>query len=66
MSAVKAVPQTIIALCERIDIAAFIDVYIKHLRNQGMEIPKMGLSENVVSIMDYLTQRIANIKTQLS
>ena len=33
---------------------------------EGMEMPKMGLSENVVSIMDYLTQRIANIKTQLS
>ena len=43
MSAVKAVPQTIIALCERIDIAAFVDVYIKYLRTQGMEIPKVRI-----------------------
>ena len=43
MSAVKAVPQTIIALCERIDIAAFLDVYIKHLRTQGVEIPKVRI-----------------------
>ena len=43
MTAQKAVPQTIIALCERIDIAAFVDVYIKYLRNQGMEIPKVRI-----------------------
>ena len=43
MSAVKAVPQTIIALCERIDIAAFVDVYIKYLRTQGIEIPKVRI-----------------------
>ena len=43
MSAVKAVPQTIIALCERIDIAAFVDVYIKYLRTQDMEIPKVRI-----------------------
>ena len=43
MSAVKAVPQTIIALCERIDIAAFVDVYIKYLRTQGVKIPKVRI-----------------------
>jgi hypothetical protein len=43
MSALKAVPQTIIVLCERIDIAAFLDVYIKHLRTQGLEIPKVRI-----------------------
>ena len=43
MSAVKAVPQTIIALCERIDIASFVNVYIKHLRTQGLEIPKVRI-----------------------
>ena len=43
MSALKAVPQTIIALCERIDIAAFVDVYIKYLRTQGIELPKVRI-----------------------
>ena len=31
-----AVQDEIIALCERIDIAIFIDVYAKYLRNQGL------------------------------
>ena len=43
MSAVKAVPQTIIALCERIDVVAFVDVYIKYLRTQGVKIPKVRI-----------------------
>ena len=43
MTVQKAVPQTIIALCERIDIAAFVDVYIKYLRTQGVEIPKVRI-----------------------
>ena len=43
MIASKAVPQAIIALCERIDIAAFVDVYIKYLRTQGMAIPKVRI-----------------------
>ena len=43
MIASKAVPQTIIAVCERIDIAAFVDVYIKYLRTQGMEMPKVRI-----------------------
>ena len=43
MTATNAVPQTIIALCERIDIAAFVDVYIKYLRTQGVKIPKVRI-----------------------
>ena len=43
MTAPKAVHQTIIALCERIDIAAFVDVYIKYLRTQGVGIPKVRI-----------------------
>ena len=64
----KAVPQTIIALCERIDIAAFVDVYIKYLRTQGMEIPKVRIVnlqelENLPQYLDDLEQFVepANI-----
>ncbi|MBR5790971.1 MAG: hypothetical protein IKY40_04475, partial [Phascolarctobacterium sp.] len=61
MIASKAVPQTIIALCERIDIAAFVDVYIKYLRTQGMEIPKVRIVnlqelENLPQYLDDLEQ----------
>ena len=68
MIASKAVPQTIIALCERIDIAAFIDVYIKYLRTQGVEIPKVRIVnlqelENLPQYLDDLEQFVepANI-----
>ena len=68
MTAQKAVPQTIIALCERIDIAAFIDVYIKYLRTQGMEVPKVRIVnlqelENLPQYLDDLEQFVepANI-----
>ncbi|MBR5172520.1 MAG: hypothetical protein IKW14_03880, partial [Phascolarctobacterium sp.] len=68
MIASKAVPQTIIALCERIDIAAFVDVYIKYLRTQGMEIPKVRIVnlqelENLPQYLDDLEQFVepANI-----
>ena len=64
----KAVPQTIIALCERIDIAAFVDVYIKYLRTQGMEMPKVRIVnlqelENLPQYLDDLEQFVepANI-----
>lgn len=61
MIALKAVPQTIIALCERIDIAAFVDVYIKYLRTQGVEIPKVRVVnlqelENLPQYLDDLEQ----------
>ena len=57
----KAVPQTIIVLCERIDIAAFVDVYIKYLRTQGMEIPKVRIVnlqelENLPQYLESLEQ----------
>ena len=68
MTAQKAVPQTIIALCERIDIAAFLDVYIKHLRTQGLEIPKVCIInlqelENLPQYLEDLEQfaELANI-----
>ena len=68
MIASKAVPQTIIALCERIYIAAFVDVYIKYLRTQGMEIPKVRIVnlqelENLPQYLDDLEQFVepANI-----
>ena len=68
MTAQKAVPQTIIALCERIDIAAFVDVYIKYLRTQGMEMPKVRIVnlqelENLPQYLDDLEQFVepANI-----
>lgn len=72
MIAQKAVPQTIIALCERIDMAAFIDVYIKYLRTQGMEIPKVRIVnlqelENLPQYLDDLEQFVepANIRRVL-
>ena len=60
MIASKAVPQTIIALCERIDIAAFVDVYIKYLRTQGMEIPKV----RIVNLQEFenLPQYLENLE----
>ena len=68
MIASNAVPQTIIALCERIDIAAFVDVYIKYLRTQGIEIPKVRIVnlqelENLPQYLDDLEQFVepANI-----
>ena len=68
MIASTAVPQTIIALCERIDIAAFVDVYIKYLRTQGMEIPKVRIVnlqelENLPQYLENLEQFVepANI-----
>ena len=56
MTAQKAVPQTIIALCERIDIAAFVDVYIKYLRTQGVEIPQVRIVnlQELESLPQYL------------
>ena len=68
MTAQKAVPKTIIALCERIDIAAFVDVYIKYLRTQGVEIPKVRIInlqelENLPQYLEDLEQfaELANI-----
>ena len=64
----KAVPQTIIALCERIDIVAFVDVYIKYLRTRGIEIPQVRIInlqelENLPQYLENLEQFVepANI-----
>ena len=43
MTAVKAVPNQILVLCERLDIAAFVDVYIKYLRTEGVAIPNVRI-----------------------
>ena len=68
MIASKAVPQTIIALCERIDIVAFVDVYIKYLRTRGIKIPQVRIInlqelETLPQYLDYLEQFVepANI-----
>ena len=60
MIAVKAVPQTIIALCERIDIAAFVDVYIKYLRTQGVEIPLVRIVN--LQELENLPQYLENLE----
>ena len=60
MIASKAVPQTIIVLCERIDIAAFVDVYIKYLRTQGMEIPKVRIVN--LQELENLPQYLENLE----
>ena len=61
MTAQNAVPQTIIALCERIDIAAFVDVYMQYLRTQGVAIPKVRIVnlqelENLPQYLENLDQ----------
>lgn len=43
MTAVKAVPKQILVLCERLDIAAFVDIYIKYLRTDGVAIPNVRI-----------------------
>ena len=60
MTAQNAVPQTIIVLCERIDIVAFIDVYIKYLRTQGVGIPKVRLVN--LQELENLPQYLENLE----
>lgn len=43
MTTQKALPNKIIALCERMDIASFVDAYIRYLRKQGVEIPNIRI-----------------------
>ena len=43
MTALKAVPKQILVLCERLDIAAFVDIYIKYLRTDGVVIPNVRI-----------------------
>ena len=51
-----AVQDEIITLCERIDIAVFIDVYAKYLRNQGLDIPRMRIIniQTLDNLLSYL------------
>ena len=60
MIAQKAVPQTIIALCERIDIAAFIAVYIRYLRTQGVEMPNVRIVN--LQELENLPQYLENLE----
>lgn len=43
MSVQVAVRNKIIALCERIDIATFLDAYTKYLRKQGVAVPELRI-----------------------
>ena len=60
MIASKAVPQTIIALCERIDIVAFVDVYIKYLRTRGIKIPQVRIIN--LQELENLPQYLENLE----
>ena len=60
MTAQNAVPQTIIALCERIDIAAFVNVYMQYLRTQGVAIPKVRIVN--LQELENLPQYLENIE----
>lgn len=43
MTAQGAVQDKIIVLCERLEIAAFVDFYIKYLREQGEAVPQVRI-----------------------
>ena len=60
MTAQNAVPQTIIALCERIDIAAFVDAYMQYLRTQGVAIPKVRIVN--LQELENLPQYLENLE----
>lgn len=61
MTALKAVPKEILVLCERLDIAAFVDIYIKYLRTQGVNIPDVRIMnlqclDNLPQYLQYLEE----------
>ena len=62
MTAHEAVPTQVLVLCERLDIAAFIDVYIKYLRNQGVSIPKVRIIN--LQCLDNLPQYLQDVKEE--
>ena len=41
MTIIRSVEKQIVVLCERTDIAGFIDFYVKYLRSQGLIIPNL-------------------------
>ena len=57
MAAQEAVPQNIIALCERMDIASFVDAYIQYLRKQGVSVPKIKIIN--IKYLDNLTRYLS-------
>ena len=60
MTAVKAVPQKILVLCERLDIAVFVDVYIKYLRTDGVLIPNVRIIN--LQCLDNLPQYLQGLE----
>ena len=60
MTAVKAVPNQILVLCERLDIAAFVDVYIKYLRTEGVAIPNVRIIN--LQCLDNLPQYLQGLE----
>ena len=60
MTAVKAVPKQILVLCERLDIAAFVDVYIKYLRTEGVAIPNVRIIN--LQCLDNLPQYLQGLE----
>lgn len=63
MTAQEAVPTQILVLCERLDIAAFIDVYIKYLRSQRGGIPKVRIIN--LQCLDNLPQYLRDVKEEV-
>lgn len=60
MTAVKAVPKQILVLCERLDIAAFVDIYIKYLRIEGVAIPNVRIIN--LQCLDNLPQYLQGLE----
>ena len=60
MTDVKAVPKQILVLCERLDIAAFVDVYIKYLRTEGVAIPNVRIIN--LQCLDNLPQYLQGLE----
>ncbi len=60
MTAVKAVPNQILVLCGRLDIASFVDVYIKYLRTEGVAIPNVRIIN--LQCLDNLQQYLQGLE----
>ena len=60
MTALKAVPKQILVLCERLDIASFVDVYIKYLRTEGVAIPNVRIIN--LQCLDNLPQYLQGLE----
>lgn len=60
MTALKAVPKQILVLCERLDIASFVDVYIKYLRTEGVAIPNVRIIN--LQCLDNLQQYLQGLE----